>query len=197
MTDAPLAIRITLLLAVFAGLLPDRLLAQITAQAPPPATPAWNKGILPISPESYYHAIECGKQSGQNPPCVFWDTGLCKNDDFTLAMFTPYKMVAYEVWRAVRQRQEPPTPSYSEAQRTRITVKLTPKAGAKNPVTGLVIKRGAKTVKPPTQSLEAGGGSFIFDVDAFAPTEDVTLEMIGRARTQSCLIDKSVLAQMR
>jgi hypothetical protein len=128
---------------------------------------------------------------------VFYDAELCPNDDYTIAMFTPYKMVAYEVWNAVRRKQEPPTPSYSEAQRTRITVKLTPKAGAKNPATGLVIKRGAKTVKPPTQSLEDGGGSFIFDFDAFAPTEDVTLEMIGRTRTQRCLIEKAVLSQMR
>src|SRR5262249_18696969 len=108
-----------------------------------------------------------------------------------------YKMVAYEVWNAVRQKQEPPTPSYAEAQRTRITVKLTPKPGAKNPATGLVIKRGEQTVKPPTQSLDAGGGSFIFDFAPFAPTEDATLEMIGRARTVSCAIDKGTLAQLR
>jgi len=171
--------------------------AQIKAQLPAGITPAWSSGIQPINRDSYWNAVACGKQGGQRPLCVFYDAELCPNDDYTIAMFTPYKMVAYEVWNAVRKRQEPPTPSYSEAQRTRITVKLTPKAGAKNPATGLVIKRGAKTVKPPTQSLEAGGGSFIFDFDAFAPTEDVTLDMIGRARTQSCLIDKGVLAQMR
>ena len=171
--------------------------AQIKAQLPAGITPPWSNGIQAINRDSYWNAVACGKQGGQRPLCVFYDAELCPNDDYTIAMFTPYKMVAYEVWNAVRKKQEPPTPSYSEAQRTRITVKLTPKAGAKNPVNGLVIKRGVKTVKPPTQSLEAGGGSFIFDVDAFAPTEDVTLDMIGRARTQSCLIDKTVLAQMR
>ena len=46
-------------------------LAQIKAQARSAPTPPWAKGILPISPESYYHAIECGKQGGQDPPCVF------------------------------------------------------------------------------------------------------------------------------
>ena len=66
------------------------LVAQIVATAPPaPGAPAWNKGIQPISRESYYNAIECGKRGGANPSCVFWDTGLCKNDDFALAMFTP------------------------------------------------------------------------------------------------------------
>jgi hypothetical protein len=171
--------------------------AQIKAELPAGITPAWSNGIQPINRDSYWNAVTCGKQGGQRPLCVFYDAVLCPNDDYTIAMFTPYKMVAYEVWRAVRAKQEPPTPSYAEAQRTRITVKLTPKAGAKNPVTGLVVKRGARTVKPPTQSLEAGGGSFIFDFDAFAPTDDVTLEMIGKARTQSCVIDKSVLSQMR
>jgi hypothetical protein len=84
-------------------------LAQIKAQARPAPTPPWNKGILPISSENYWNAVECGKQGGDDPPCVFYDTGLCKNDDFTLALYTPYKMVAYEVWNAVRKKQPAPT----------------------------------------------------------------------------------------
>ena len=77
--------------------------AQIRAQLPTGAnTPAWDKGIQPISRESYWNAVECGKQGGERPLCVFYDAGLCKNDDFTLALFTPYKMVAYQVWEAVR-----------------------------------------------------------------------------------------------
>ena len=85
-----------------------RVLAQIKAVVRPAPKPAWNKGILPISPESYYNAIECGKQGGDDPPCVFWDTGLCPTEDFTLAWYTPYKQVAYEVWLAVRKKQPPP-----------------------------------------------------------------------------------------
>src|SRR4051794_36755966 len=95
--------------------------AQIKGQARSGGTPAWNKGILPIGPESYYNAIECGKQGGADPPCVFWDTGLCRNGDFALAMYTPYKQVAYEVWLAVSKKQPLPQPSYPAAQRTRIS----------------------------------------------------------------------------
>ena len=102
----------------------------IKAQARPAPTPAWNKGILPISPESYYNAIECGKQGGQDPPCVFYDTGLCKNSDFALALYTPYKSVAYEVWRVVSQKQPPPQPNYQQAQQTRVTVGVTPVRGS-------------------------------------------------------------------
>ena len=81
----------------------------------PGAKPAWEKGIAAINSESYYNAIECGKQGG-NPACVFWDTGLCKNPDFEIAMYTPYKSVAYEVWRVVSSGKPAPQPNYAEAQ---------------------------------------------------------------------------------
>jgi len=184
--------------ASFASFAPPAF-SQIIAQAPKgPLTPPWDKGIQPISRDSYYNAIACGKQGGANPPCVFYDTGLCRNSDFTLALFTPYKQVAYEVWQAVRNKQEPPTPSYADAQRTRITVGVTPVGGSKNAIAGVTIKRGGRVVKPITQSLEtAGGGKFIFDFPAFAPTEDVTLELAGRAKTVTCAIDRTVLALLR
>lgn len=189
--------RVTVIVCALAWLLAAPASAQVKAELPGGITPPWSSGIQAINRDNYWNAVACGKQGGQRPLCVFYDAELCPNDDYTIAMFTPYKMVAYEVWRAVRAKQEPPTPSYAEAQRTRITVKLTPKPAAKNPATGLVIKRGAQTIKPPTQSLEAGGGSFIFDVDAFAPTGEMTMEMIGRARTVSCVFDRAVLAAMR
>ena len=88
--------RMVVMVALLALAQPVRAQAPIKAQARSAPTPAWNKGILPISSESYWNAVECGKQGGQDPPCVFYDTGLCKNEDFTLALFTPYKMVAYE-----------------------------------------------------------------------------------------------------
>jgi hypothetical protein len=173
------------------------VLAQIKAQARSAPSPAWSKGILPISQESYYNAIECGKQGGEDPPCVFYDTGLCKNDDFTLALYTPYKMVAYEVWRVVRQKQPAPMPSYQTAQRTRITLGVTPVRGSKNPITNLVLTRGGRVVMPVDRSVDETGGRFTFDYPAFAATGDVTLDLVGRVKSISCLIDKSVLTQFR
>src|SRR5882724_10119121 len=94
--------------------------AQVKATVPSGSmAPAWDKGIQPINRDSYWNAVACGKQGGARPACVFFDTGLCKNDDFVLAMYTPYKAVAYEVWQAIRAKQPAPTPSYNEAQRTR------------------------------------------------------------------------------
>src|SRR4051812_34414097 len=183
-----------LLLAV---VMPRTAAAQITAKARTTPGPAWSKGIVPINPETYWDAVACGKQGGDDPPCVFYDTGLCKNEDFALAMYTPYKMVAYEVWRVVRQKQPAPTPSYPEAQRTRITVGITPVPGSKNAVTGLVLKRAGRPVAPVDRSLSDGGGRFTFDYPAFAPTADLTLDMVGRTRTLSCLIPKAVLAHLR
>ena len=172
--------------------------AQIKAQPPSgPLTPPWDKGIQPISRDSYYNAIACGKQGGANPACVFWDRGVCRNDDFTLAFFTPYKMVAYEVWQAARKKQEPPMPNYAEAQRTRVTIGVTPVAGSKNAITSVTIRRGDRVLRPFAPSLEGGGGKFIFDFPAFAPTADITIELAGRTRSHSCLVEQAVLALFR
>jgi hypothetical protein len=96
----------------------------IKASIAPGAKPAWEKGIVGITPESYYNAIECGKQPG-NPACLFWDADLCQNPDFELAVNTPYKAVAYEVWYSVRQKKPAPQPNYQAAQQARVTVGVT------------------------------------------------------------------------
>ena len=171
--------------------------AQVTAQIRPAPKPPWSKGILPISRESYYNAMECGKQGGQDPPCVFWDTGICKNDDFQLAFYTPYKMVAYEVWNAVRQKQPAPTPNYAEAQRTRITVGVTPVRGSKNAFSDLILKRDGKTVAAAARSPVEGGMRVTYDYPAWAATADITLDIVGKSKTISCAIEKAVLTQMR
>ena len=166
----------------------------VKAQIAPGALPAWEKGILPINAESYYNAIECGKQGG-NPPCVFWDTGLCKNADFELAMYSPYKSVAYEVWRVVSQKQPAPQPNYAEAQRTRITIGVTPVRGSKNTFTDLVLTRGGKPVMPTARELSTR--RFTFDFPAFAPTAAVAIDLVGKAATISCTIDVVTLKRMR
>ncbi|MGE0448944.1 MAG: hypothetical protein AB7Q29_05105 [Vicinamibacterales bacterium] len=184
---------VALLVLFAAGVVHAQL--QVKAQIAPGATPAWDKGIAPINPESYYQAIECGKQGG-NPACVFWDTGLCKNPDFDIAMYTPYKMVAYEVWRVVSQKQAPPQPNYQEAQQTRITVGITPARGSKNALTDFVLKRGGKPVTPTARSL-GSTSRFTFDFPAFAPTAPVVFEMVGKTQTVSCSIDAATLRRMR
>lgn len=167
---------------------------QVKATLPAGTLPAWEKGIQPINSESYYQAIECGKQGG-NPACVFWDTGLCKNPDFEIAMYTPYKSVAYEVWRVVSQKQPAPQPNYAEAQRTRITVGITPVRGSKNALTDFVLKRGGKPVAPTARELSTR--RFTFDFPAFAPTAAITFDMIGKTGTVSCSIDAATLKRMR
>ncbi len=188
-----------LTLAACIAALTQQALAQapIKAQVPANIKPAWNKGIQPIGAENYWNAVECGKQGGERPPCVFYDADLCKNEDFTLALFTPYKFVAYTVWQAVRKKQPAPTPSYAEAQRTRVVLGITPVRGSKNPIAGVTIKRGGRAVPPVTRTLDGGGGTFIFDFPAFAPTASITIELAGRTTTRTCLVERSVLARMR
>ena len=171
--------------------------AQVKGHLPAGITPAWTKGIQPISRDSYWNAIECGKQPGARPACVFWDAELCENDEFTLAFYTPYKQVAYTVWQAVSQKRPAPTPSYAEAGRMRIIIGVKPRRGSQNPLTGLTITRGAATVAPSSRSLDDGGGTFYFDFAAFAPTSPIMLTLAGKAKTVTCAIDRGTLARMR
>jgi len=167
---------------------------SITADIPPGIKPLWEKGILAINAESYYQAIDCGKQGG-NPACVFWDADLCKNPDFDLAMFTPYKSVAYEVWRVVRQGQPAPQPNYAEALNTRITIGITPVRGSRNTLTQSTLKRGGRAVTPIDGGLASA--RFTYDFAAFAPTSTVTIDMVGKERTVSCAIPVATLRRMR
>ena len=190
--------RLTIFVLTFStALAAQPLHAQIKAQLSQGIAPPWDKGIHAISRDSYWNAVECGKQGGARPACVFYDADLCKNPDFTLALFTPYKQVAYEVWQAVSKHQPAPTPDYGAAQRTRITVGVTPVAGSKNTISAVTIRRGGRIVKPATQAIEGAGGRFIFDFAAFAPTGDITLELAGTLRTQKCLVERHVLTLFR
>jgi hypothetical protein len=169
----------------------------IKAQIPANLGLDWDKGIQPIGQENYYKAIECGKQGGDNPVCLFYEAGLCKNPDFELALYTPYKYVAYEVWDAVRTKKPVPQPNYQQAQRTRVTLGISPVKGSTNAITAAAIKRGGKTIEPTSKSIDGAKGSFTFDFPAWAPTADITIEMVGKTGTKSCLVPRSLLQRFR
>jgi hypothetical protein len=101
------------------------------------------------------------------------------------------------VWRDVHNGQPAPTPSYSEAQRTRVTLGVTLAAGSRNAITGVLIKRSGKTIEPLARALEASGGKFTFDFAAFAPTADITIEVAGKVRSRTCTVEQSVLTKFR
>ena len=185
------------LVAITIAVLPSLAAEPVAARARSGATPAWSKGIQPINRESYYNAIECGRQGGQDPACVFWDTGFCKNAEFDLTFYTGYKMVAYTVWDAVRKKQPAPTPDYAEAQRTRVTIAVKPLHAKDNPVVDVHVKRGGKIVQPIARAPTAADTRFTFDYPVWAAGYDIDLEIAGKTRPVSCRIDKSVLAQMR
>jgi hypothetical protein len=193
---SPRVLPALLLAGIVSASHPAPTAAQVTAKVPAAGTPPWSKGIQPISRESYWHAVECGKQGGENPPCVFFDAGFCQNEEYTLALYTPYKMVAYTVWQAVRQEKDPPTPSYQEAQRTRIVLGIKP-LKASNPLTGVTLKRGGRAVAAASQTLDAGGATVIYDFGAFAPSSGLVLELTGRATPMTCTVSAAVLKRLR
>jgi hypothetical protein len=188
-------LRLTVVLVCGATLLIEA--QQITAKTRPAPTPPWSKGIKPVDAESYYNAIECGKQGGNSPACVFWDTDLCANSDYTLTWYTGYKQVAYEVWTAVSRKQPVPKPNFQAAQRQRVTIGVTQAKGASNPLKELVVLRAGKPATTFERALSAGGGRCNFDKPPFAPTADVTIQMIGQQKTLTCLVSQAVLRQLR
>ena len=46
-------------------------------------------------------------------------------------------------------------------------------------------------------TVSGGTGNFTYDYPAWAPTASVTLDMIGKTRTISCVIAPEVLRQFR
>jgi hypothetical protein len=182
------------------------LSSPLTGQAPaappikasvPASKPAWSQGIQPLNRDSYYHAIECGKNGAAQPSCVFYDADLCKNDDYVLSFYSPYKQVAYEVWGAVSRKRPAPTPSYQAAQQTRVVIGITPVRGAKNQIANVLVKRGGKTIEPDTRTIDGTSGNFIFGFPPFAPTGTITLDMVGKTRTISCVLDRAALSRLR
>lgn len=168
---------------------------QVKGTVPAGITPAWNGGIQPMGRDSYYAAIDCGKQPG-NPACVFWDRDLCRNPVWKLAMYTPYKSVAYEVWAAVSRKRPVPQPNYAEAQRTNVTVGVTPIAGRRERLTDVVLKRGSTTITPIAKSLSSN--RVTYGLPAFAPASGpATLTLVGTATTVVCTIDATALRRMR
>ena len=124
--------------------------------------------------------------------------GLCKNADFELAMYTPYKMVAYEVWRVVSQKQPPPQPNYAEAQRTRITIGCDAGQRLEERVhgSGAEARREAGRRRPHVRSRPARAVSRS-TFPAFAPTAAISVDLVGKDRTISCAIDAATLKRMR
>ena len=61
----------------------------------------------------------------------------------------------------------------------------------------LVVKRGGKLVAAVDRSIADGSGRFTFDYSAWAPTGSVKLDLVGKARTISCVIPAAVLRQFR
>ena len=148
------------LCTMLVALAPGSALAQVKAQVAPGITPVWDKGIQPISRDNYWNAVECGKQGGERPACVFYDADFCKNDDFVIALFTPYKLVAYETWQATRKRQEPLATSYGDAQKTRITVGITPRRDRRTSSPRSRLRaRGASQNRPLKRSKRPADGS--------------------------------------
>ena len=101
------------------------------------------------------------------------------------------------MWGAVSRKRPVPTPSYNAARQTRVVIGVTPVRGAKNRITDVRVRRGGKVIEADTKTIDGTSGNFIFGFPPFAPTASITLEMVGKARTISCTIDRTALSRFR
>jgi hypothetical protein len=76
-----------------------------------------------------------------------------------------------------------------------VTVGITPVKGSTNGLTNLVLRRSGKPVAAVDGSVASA--RWTFDYAALAPSATVTLEMVGKAKTVSCVIDGKTLASFR
>ena len=86
--------------------------------------------------------------------CVL-DTGLCQNDDFTLAAHSAYKQVAYEVWATVLAGAAGAGSQITRRPPTRVTISATPISGADNPAHRARSDPRRRT-RPPRRSIGEG-----------------------------------------
>jgi hypothetical protein len=78
-----------------------------------------------------------------------------------------------------------------------VVIGITPVRGAKNQIANVLVKRGGKTIEPDTRTIDGTSGNFIFGFPPFAPTATITLDMVGKARTISCVLDRAALSRLR
>ena len=112
-------------------------------------------------------------------------------------MYTPYKQVAYEVWAAVSQKKEPPTPE--------LPASAADTGGARGEIRAPVAEPGdvtrgearGKVATPMSKTLDGGGANYVYDFDVFAPTAGITIEFVGKSSTVTCSVSPTVLARMR
>ena len=104
------------------------------------------------------------------------------------------------VWTAVSRKQPGAKAEISRPRSVqRVTIGVTQAKGAKQRAEGSrrpARRQAGGDVRALAPS--AGGGTALrLDCAAFAPTADVTIQMIGQQKTLGCLLPQAVLHQLR
>ena len=133
------------------------------------------------------HRMRQARRRG--PPCGSTTPVCARTMTSRWRFYSRTSRFAYEVWRVVRQKQPAPTPSYPEAQRTHVTIGITPVRGSKNVLKDVVLS--ARPSRQPDGSFgERGRWTVHLRLSTFAATTAVTLDLTGQERTISCLIEQ-------
>ena len=173
-------------------------------QAPP--------GIKPLTEETEEEAIACG-QSGAD--CAVRPYLLCPSEieRYSAWIATPYSRIASSVFNAVEKHQRPRSMEPGLANRLGTGVYVSPPGGSfeqADSIQRVVIRRGEQIIQPTTTTIapitieNAAGdkkqlarGFFAFPLDAFSPTSDITVVLIGPSGESSCSLPRLRLATLR
>lgn len=173
----------------------------------------YDKGPLPLTPESYQEAIDCGFRSSY-PDCV-GNYGVCQLSSLFVTVGTPFSAVAADAFEDKRQLRKPqPRPTTLKtlnSQGATFIVGASSSFTLANSVTRVVIDRNGQRFEPTVQEVQpvviANGfgatrtvnrGLFQFPLEVLRPGADLNVSIaVESGFPVTCKITDAELKRMR
>lgn len=192
---------------VVAGLALSNLTAPLFAQRA-----GGEAGIKPITREARTEAIACGK-SGTD--CAIAPYRLCSPEigpQYSAWIASPFSRVASSIFEALAKHAKPDPMTPGEANGWGVGIYVSPSEdfGTAAAIERIVIRRAGATIEPITTTIapvavtnpqgrkkQLSKGFFAFPMEAFAPTSDITIVLIGSAGEATCSLDRRRLSILR
>ena len=166
-------------------------------------------GIRRLTLETRDEAIRCGETG---LACAIEPYRLCAPEKYTAWIASPFSRVALSVAESLgrQDRPRPITPGAANGWGVGVYVSPAADFDSAESIKRVVIQRGSSTIEPETATLSpvtvenATGekkqllkGFFGFSLEAFAPTADITIVLIGSTGEVRCRLDQEKLSSLR
>jgi hypothetical protein len=166
-------------------------------------------GIQPVTLETHEEAVRCGEIG---PECAITPYRLCSSEKYSAWIASPFSRVARSVaeFRIRKVRPQLMTPGVANGWGVGVYVAPGSDYDRADSIKRVIIKRGATTLEPVTTTIapvtltnaagekkQVSKGFFSFPLEAFAPTADITVVLIGSTGEVRCNFDQQRLAALR